>query len=70
MKNRYGIANQVINCGFWGSIGWFSELPEPNQIQDYSKYQHEQNNIPCKNPNKQEIVEPDSSTKKFISYEF
>ena len=20
-KNRYGVANQVINCGFWGSVG-------------------------------------------------
>ena len=20
-KNRYGIANQAINCGFWGSVG-------------------------------------------------
>ena len=21
-KNRYGIANQVLNCGFYGSVGW------------------------------------------------
>lgn len=21
-KNRYGIANQVINLGFYGSVGW------------------------------------------------
>ena len=48
-KNRYGIANQVINCGFWGSVGWFTELPEPEQIKDYSIYQNEQQNIPCKN---------------------
>lgn len=49
LKNRYGIANQVINCGFWGSVGWFTELPEPEQIKDYSIYQNEQQNIPCKN---------------------
>ena len=49
-KNRYGVANQVINCGFWGSVGWFNELPDPNQIQNYSDYQYEWRNIPCKNP--------------------
>ena len=25
-KNRYGVANQVIGCAFYGSVGWFKEL--------------------------------------------
>lgn len=47
-KNRYGIANQVINFGFWGSVGWFNELPTPDQIVDYTFFTKEENNIPCK----------------------
>ena len=49
MKNRYGVADQVINTWFAGSVGWFNELPSPDQITDYSKYQIEFGNIPCKN---------------------
>lgn len=47
-KNRYGIANKVICNGFWGSVGWFNELPEPATITDFSKYRIEAGNIPCK----------------------
>lgn len=70
-KNRYGVANQVINCGFWGSVGWFNELPDPNQIQNYSDYQHEWKNIPCKNPkNKIKDATPNNGVKKEITYSF
>lgn len=48
-KNRYGIANQVICLNFYGSVGWWTETPPPDQITDYSKYQTEFGNIPCKN---------------------
>ena len=47
-KNRYGIANQVICLGFWGSVGWFQELPDPKNITDFTKFKTEQENIPCK----------------------
>lgn len=47
-KNRYGIANQVINLGFYGSVGWWIQLPAPDQITDYTLYHSEYNNIPCK----------------------
>ena len=47
-KNRYGIANRVICSGFWGSVGWFKELPDPDQNTDFTKYWKECDNIPCK----------------------
>ena len=47
-KNRYGIANQVLCLGFYGSVGWWIELPPPDEISDYSKYLTEVGNIPCK----------------------
>lgn len=47
-KNRYGIANQVIPLGFYGSVGWFKELPKPEEINKFSDYIDESNNIPCK----------------------
>lgn len=47
-KNRYGVANQVIGCSFYGSVGWFNELPPGKEITDFYKYQDEATNIPCK----------------------
>ena len=47
-KNRYGIANQVIGCSFYGSVGWFNELPPGKDIIDFYQYQEQSNNIPCK----------------------
>ena len=47
-KNRYGIANQVICSGFWGSVGWFKELDDPKNISDFTKLRTEWGNIPCK----------------------
>lgn len=32
---------------FYGSVGWFNELPPPEQITDYSKYRDQSLNIPC-----------------------
>lgn len=71
-KNRYGIANQVISMGFWGSVGWWKELPSPDEITDYTQFQAECNNIPCKI--KRETI--DTSTpqrvneKKTITFSF
>ena len=71
-KNRYGIANQVIPLGFYGSVGWWTELPRPDDITDYTQFQTEQGNIPCKIRNEQK----DSSTpqraeeKKAIIFSF
>ena len=47
-KNRYGIANRVICSGFWGSVGWFKELPDPDKNKDFTQFVEERNNIPCK----------------------
>ena len=63
-KNRYGVANNVICLGFWGSVGWFSELPTPDTITDFTKYRTEYGNIPCKI--KQHEKEDDVYTKDFV----
>lgn len=47
-KNRYGIANRVIGCGFYGEVGWWKELPKGKEINDFSQYTKIGNNIPCK----------------------
>ena len=60
-KNRYGIANQVINLGFYGSVGWWIQLPSPDKITDYTLYHSEYNNIPCKI---REIKREDDSVSK------
>ena len=60
-KNRYGIANQVINLGFYGSVGWWIQLPAPDQITNYTLYHCEYNNIPCKT---REIKREDDSVLK------
>lgn len=53
-KNRYGIANRVICTGFWGSVGWFKELPDPDDSTDFTKFWTERDNIPCKLKQEQE----------------
>lgn len=71
-KNRYGMANKRIFNGFWGSVGWFTELPDPKTITDYSRFMTEAGNIPCKieqedvSTEEEEIVE----TKKPITFSF
>ena len=74
MKNRYGVADQVINTWFAGSVGWFNELPSPDQITDYSKFQTEFGNIPCKNKKIEEIKDDSASKqvddKKSIIFNF
>ena len=49
-KNRYGQANQVIFNGFWGSVGWFTEIQDPkiSKITDFTSFKTERGNIPCK----------------------
>ena len=44
-KNRYGVANQVICLGFWGSVGWWKELPQPDEIKDFTFFLDERKNI-------------------------
>lgn len=38
LKNRYGESDVEIGCAFYGKIGYFAELPKPNDIYDYEKY--------------------------------
>lgn len=61
-KQRYGVADQVININFFGSVGWWKEMPSPDQITDYTKLKTEIGNIPCKI--RQEIKDEDSSIKE------
>ena len=32
---------------FYGSVGWWAELPKAHEITDVSKYFEESDNIPC-----------------------
>lgn len=38
LKNRYGEADVEVGCAFYGKVGIFSELPKPDEIYDYCKY--------------------------------
>lgn len=40
IKNRYGESDIEIPCSFYGRCGIFSELPKPEEIYDYSKYEN------------------------------
>lgn len=53
-KQRYGVADQVININFFGSVGWWAELPPADQIKDLTKFKTEHGNIPCKMCEEQE----------------
>ena len=63
----------MINLGFYGSVGWWIQLPNPNEITDYTRFSTESGNIPCKN---QETLQKDDSTpqrvddKKQIMFSF
>lgn len=39
LKSRYGEANIEVGCAFYGKIGIFKELPLPDEIYDYAKYE-------------------------------
>jgi hypothetical protein len=76
-KNRYGQANRVICSAFWGSVGWFKELPEPDKNTDFTQYISEQDNIPCRTCVKidKEIkddpsIDKDTGEIKQITYSF
>ena len=60
-KQRYGVADQVININFFGSVGWWKELPKPDEITDYTQFHTEYNNIPCKIRQK---IKDDSTPKR------
>lgn len=64
-KNRYGLANRVICSGFWGSVGWFKELPDPDENTDFTKYWKESDNI----PSKQRLENEDSPTEDTVEIE-
>ena len=38
LKNRYGQADKAIGVCFYGETGIWKELPQPDQINDYSIY--------------------------------
>lgn len=39
LKNRYGESDVEIPCAFYGKMGIFAEIPLPNEIYDYAKYE-------------------------------
>lgn len=38
LKNRFGVSNRNIGLAFYGAIGYWKELPKPEDIYDYSVY--------------------------------
>lgn len=71
-KNRYGIANQVIGCAFYGSVGWFKELDKAENISDPSIYFYESDNIPKNNTKDSEQKDSDvkDEEKQQITFSF
>jgi hypothetical protein len=51
---------------FYGSVGWFNELPPAEEITDFTKYRYESQNIPCRNT--KEIVDEAPKPKKELIY--
>lgn len=47
-KNRYGIANQAIVNAFYGEIGWFKEMPDPNDVNNVMRFKNISENVPNK----------------------
>lgn len=63
-KQRYGVADQVININFFGSVGWWKCLPDPEEISDYAKFRTEVGNIPCKKRTEIKETKDDSTSKQ------
>ena len=63
-KNRYGIANQVIMSAFYGSVGYWVEMPKAEEIKDFTKYLQEENNIPCKIQKQEDLISEDFDSRK------
>lgn len=61
-KNRYGIADRVIGCGFYGEVGWFKELPLGKDITDFTKYLDINSNIRGIDSTVKDTEETDSKT--------
>lgn len=40
LKNRFGVSDKVVGSGFYGEIGYWKELPKPEDINDYTLYKH------------------------------
>lgn len=38
LKNRYGEADKMVPLNFFGSIGYYKELPKPEEIVDYNQF--------------------------------
>lgn len=63
-KNRYGIANQVIGCAFYGATGWWKDLPPGKDIPDQSIYFDQSKNIPCKIQKQEDLISEDFDSQK------
>ena len=40
LKNRFGVSDKVVGISFFGEIGYWRELPKPEDITDYAYYKH------------------------------
>ena len=38
LKQRFGVADRSVGCSFWGEIGYWKDLPLPNEINDYEQF--------------------------------
>lgn len=65
-KNRYGIADRVIGCAFYGEVGYFKELPEGKEIADCSKYLDIHTNVYKKDST---VIDTEAKDEKII-YKF
>lgn len=63
-KNRYGLANQVLGCAFYGATGWWKDLPPGKDIPDQSIYFDQSKNIPCKIQKQEDLISEDFDSRK------
>ncbi len=65
LKNRFGDCDVEIGTAFYGWINYFAELPRPDEIYDYSKFENPRW-ILDKNSDNIEIDEPKHENFNFI----
>ncbi len=67
LKNRFGLSNKNLGVAFHGAVGYWNELPNPNEINDYSKYSTLEPQLMLKNEENLDYSENISDKK---TYEF
>lgn len=65
LKNRYGESDVEIGCAFYGKVGYFAELPKPDEIYDYDKYSSSKWLLEDSSEEDNIKIEDESSTQKY-----